>query len=119
MLAHVEVETLDGTLPVRIMATRALVVGARRKLSDRTAVVFEGGWHDWTTSDAPAVFGFIVQFASPGDADAVGRWLRGELQDRVSAVRVNGEHVPLETDALIGALRHGVPGPRERERQGQ
>jgi hypothetical protein len=95
-MARVEVETVDLQLPLRVMATRTLTRGLRRRIHDAGTVVYEGPCRD-------GCYAFLVRFGSDNAAAIVANVLWTELRT-ASSVFVEGARVAGGNAALKQAL---------------
>ena len=95
-VARIEVETTDVQLPLRVMATRTLVRGFRRRIHDSGGITYEGPCRE-------AAYAFIVEFGSDNAAAIVANVLWTELRD-AAGVLVEGVHVANNHAALKAAL---------------
>jgi hypothetical protein len=104
---HFEVDTLDPEVPLRIMGTRTLVPGLRRRVHNGGIVVYEGTQRS-AGADRPGTYGFAVQFASANAAALVANTLWSELHGAGATLRVEDVEVPITNaaikEALLGAL---------------
>jgi hypothetical protein len=95
-VARVEVETADLQLPLRVMATRTLTRGLRRRIHDAGTVVYEGPVRD-------GCYAFLVRFGSDNAAAIVANTLWTELR-AASGVFVEGTRIPNGHATLKQAL---------------
>jgi len=105
-VARIEVETVDPQLPLRVMATRTLPRGFRRRINDVGTVVYEGPTQDGR-------YGFLVQFGADNSAAIVANVLWTELRAAggvfVEGVRITNTHAALK-NALIAAAPERLAG---------
>ena len=95
-VARLEVESVDPQLPLRVMATRTLTRGLRRRINDSGTVVYEGPVRD-------GCYAFLVQFGTDNAAAIVANVLWTELRT-AAGVFVEGARVPNSHAALKQAL---------------
>ena len=95
-VARLEVESVDPQLPLRVMATRTLTRGLRRRINDSGTVVYEGPVRD-------GCYAFLVQFGTDNSAAIVANVLWNELRS-ASGVFVDGVSVINTHAALKNAL---------------
>jgi hypothetical protein len=95
-VARVEVETADFQLPLRVMATRTLTRGLRRRIHDAGTIVYEGPCRD-------GCYSFLVRFGSDNAAAIVANTLWTELRT-ASGVFVEGARIPNGHATLKQAL---------------
>ena len=105
-VARVEVETDDLQLPMRVMATRTLTRGLRRRIHEAGTVVYEGPCRD-------GCYAFLVRFGSDNAAAIVANTLWTELRAAtgvlVEGVRVVNSHAALK-QALIAVSAERLAG---------
>jgi hypothetical protein len=105
-VARIEVESVDPQLPLRVMATRTLVRGFRRRIQDAGTVVYEGPTRD-------GCYAFLVQFGTDNAAAIVANVLWTELRDAagvsVEGRRVTNNHAALK-DALLAVTAERLAG---------
>lgn len=105
-IARIEVESVDPQLPLRVMATRTLVRGFRRRIQDTGTIVYEGP----TRAGGDA---FLVQFGTDNAAAIVANVLWTELRDAagvsVEGRRVANNHAALK-DALLAVTAERLAG---------
>jgi hypothetical protein len=94
-VASIEIETLDPSLPGRIMGIAPLKAGVVKRVPGAGAIVFDG---EEAGEGEPGRFRFRVQFGS-ANSGAVNMGNR---------LRVDGRPVKIESHALIEALRRSV-----------
>lgn len=104
--ARLEVDTIDPQFPLRIMATRTLVRGFRRRIHDAGAIVYDGPAREGR-------YAFTVQFGTDNAAALVANHLWNELRNaaqiRVEGRPVENSHAALK-DALIAAAPDRLAG---------
>ena len=105
-VARVEVETVDFQLPLRVMATRTLTRGLRRRIHDAGTIVYEGPCRD-------GCYAFLVRFGSDNAAAIVANVLWTELRAAsgvfVEGTRIHNGHAALK-QALISVSPERLAG---------
>jgi hypothetical protein len=95
-VVRIEVETVDPQLPLRVMGTRTLTRGLRRRIHDVGAVVYQGPTRE-------GCYAFLVQFGSDNAAAVVANTLWNELRT-AAGVFVEGARIVNGHAALKNAL---------------
>ena len=94
--AHFEIESEDPTLPLRVMGTRTLVPGQRRRIQDAGVLEYAGA----EQASAPGRYAFVVHFGSENAAALVANFLWSTLHTEPAAVIVQGVPIQLTNTAL-------------------
>ena len=100
-VARLEVESVDPQLPLRVMGTRTLTRGLRRRINDAATVVYEGPTRD-------GCYAFIVHFGTDNSAAIVANVLWTELR-AAEGIFVEGTPVMNSHAALKNALIVAAP----------
>jgi hypothetical protein len=101
--ARLEVESADPALPLRLMGTRTLVPGQRRRIQDVAALVYEGTLR----SPSPAergLYAFVAEFTSDNAAALLANVVWSELHGTAARIVVEGTPITLDHAALKGTL---------------
>ena len=101
--ARVEIQSADPTLPLRIIGTRTLTPGQRRRVHD-TAVLEYTGTIESPGPSAPGRYGFRIDFRSDNAAALVANFLWSTLHAEQAVVLVEGVPVALTNSALKETL---------------
>jgi hypothetical protein len=101
--ARLEIESADPTLPLRLMGTRTLVPGQRRRMQDIAALVYEG------TLRAPSAtergrYAFVAEFTTDNAAALLANMVWSELHGTAAWVAVEGTPITLAHAALKDTL---------------
>jgi hypothetical protein len=102
-IANIEVQSGDPALPLRVMRTRTLTPGQRRRIQDMAALEYTGTLQSPGPAE-PGRYGFLVEFGSDNAAALVANFLWSTLHAEPAAVVVGGVPVPLTNSALKEAL---------------
>ena len=102
-VVHLRLETIDPSVPLRLMATRTLVPGQRRWIKEGGVIVYE------RMVRAPAVgkagaYDFVAQFGSENAAGLMANTLWNDLHGLGARLLVEGEEVALTNSAIKDAL---------------
>jgi len=102
-VVHLRLETVDPSVPMRLMATRTLVPGQRRWMKEAGVIVYE------RMVRAPAVgkagaYEFVAQFGSENAAGLMANTLWNDLHGHGVQLLVEGEPVALTNSAIKDAL---------------
>lgn len=98
-----EVETLDTGLPARLMGTAPLTAGMRKRVPGAGVIVYDG---EEAEAGKAGVFRFRVQYGSRNSgAVNMGNRIWTALRDQAASLRIDGRAVPVESHAVIEALR--------------
>jgi hypothetical protein len=105
-LVRIEVDTIDPQLPLRVMATRTLVRGFRRRIHNAGAILYEGATRQGR-------YAFTVQFGSDNAAALIANHLWSEVRNaarvRVEGRPIDNTHAALK-DALLAATADRLAG---------
>jgi hypothetical protein len=102
-VAFVEVVSADPQLPLRLMSTRTLAPGWRRRVADGGLIVYEGTLQAPTASEAGR-YAFLVQFTSENGAALVANALWSTLHMDVAGVKIEGVHVAVNHSEMKETL---------------
>jgi len=99
---NVDLQTLDPTLPARIIGRTGAAPGTTRRIPGGV-IVFQSAL---ISSDPgqPSLFRFVIQFGAPRDAALVGNWLFNELIGNAVALSVAGHLIPLDHHTIIASF---------------
>jgi len=98
-----DIQTIDATLPARLMGRPYLTPGVTRTIPGGV-IVFQAA----ALSDAPgepSLFRFIAQFGARQGAELVGTWLFTQLRGAAAALSLAGHPVPIDHHAIIAGLK--------------
>ena len=101
-VAEVVIETLDPTLPRRLMTSTELRQGQVRRLKGAGILVYDGVE---AAEGAPSRHRFLVQYGSPNAAAVLANHLWSQLHDEGATVYIHGRAVPILAHDLGEALR--------------
>jgi hypothetical protein len=105
-VARIEIESADPQLPLRVMATRTLVRGFRRRIHGAATVVYEG-----TTREGRSIF--RVQFGTENAAAMIANriWSQARTATRITVEgrTVENAHAALK-DALLAVSGDRLAG---------
>jgi hypothetical protein len=96
---HVDLQTLDPTLPGRLIGRANAEPGTTRRIPGGV-IVFQSALISAQPGE-PSLFRFVVQFGAPRDAALVGNWLFNELHGSAAALSVAGHLIPLDHHTII------------------
>ena len=102
-MAHLEIESLDPTVPLRIMGTRTLTPGQHRRIQQAAVLTYEGTVES-PSGTTPGRFAFSVAFDSPNAAALLANFLWSTLHAEPVTVTVEGAAVELTNTALKETL---------------
>jgi hypothetical protein len=102
-LAHLRLETVDPAAPLRMMATRTLVPGQRRRIKEGGAIVYEGTVRE-PSGGNPGAYEFVAQFGSENAAALMANTLWNDLHGLGARLLVEGEEVALTNASIKDAL---------------
>src|SRR4029078_1011400 len=102
-VAHLRLETVDPLAPLRLMATRTLVPGQRRRIKEGGALVYEKTVRE-PASGSPGVYEFAAQFGSENAAGLMANTLWNDLHGLGARLLGEGEEVALTNAAIKDAL---------------
>jgi hypothetical protein len=102
-VVHVRLETVDPAAPLRLMATRTLVPGQRRRIKEGGVLVYERTVRNPSASDLGA-YDFLAQFGSENTAGLMANTLWNDLHGLGARLLVEGEEVALNNAAIKDAL---------------
>jgi hypothetical protein len=99
----IDIQTLDPTLPAKLMGAPFCTAGAARRIPGGV-LVFQAAAINDTPGEA-SVYRFIAQFGSLHGASAVGNWLFAQLHNCAVALSLAGNPVPVDHRTIIRGLR--------------
>lgn len=102
-VAHLRLETVDPLAPLRLMATRTLVPGQRRRIKEGGALVFERTVRE-PSAGHPGAYDFVAQFGSDNAAGLMANTLWNDLHGLGARLLVEGQEVALTNAAIKDAL---------------
>jgi hypothetical protein len=102
-VAHLRLETVDPVAPLRLMATRTLVPGQRRRIKEGGALVFERTLREPAAGN-PGAYEFVAQFGSENAAGLMANTLWNDLHGLGARLLVEGEEVALTNASIKDAL---------------
>jgi hypothetical protein len=105
-VVHLSIETADPELPMRLMASRTLVPGLRRRVVPGGDLAYTGSSTEG--SDAGGVYDFVAEISTVAGADLVADVLFSELEDTDAVIVADGVEIPTRRRAIKDALL-GVP----------
>ena len=99
----VDLQTLDPTLPSKLLGSRQCEPGMTRVVPGGV-IVFQSAVISQQPGE-PSLFRFVVQFGAPRDAGLFGNWLFNQLRDSAAALSVAGHPIPLDHRTIISSLK--------------
>ena len=102
-VAHLRLETVDPAAPLRMMATRTLVPGQRRRIKEGGALVYKRTVREPSAGN-PGAYEFVAQFGSENAAGLMANTLWNDLHGLGARLLVEGEEVALTNAAIKDAL---------------
>lgn len=99
----VDLQTLDATVPERLMQTAALAPGIGRTIPGGM-IVFQSAAISAAPGE-PSLYRFALQFGSLRHAAVVGNWLFNQLREMPVALSFAGHPIPLDHHTIISALK--------------
>jgi hypothetical protein len=105
-VVQLRLETVDPAAPLRLMATRTLVPGQRRRIKEGGALVYEKTVREPEVG-IPGVYEFAAQFGSENAAALMANTLWNDLHGLAARLLVGGEEVALTNAAIKDALLAG------------
>jgi hypothetical protein len=102
-VAHLRLETVDPAAPLRMMATRTLVPGQRRRIKEGGTLVYKRTVHE-PSAGHPGAYEFVAQFGSENAAGLMANTLWNDLHGLGARLLVEGEEVALTNAAIKDAL---------------
>jgi hypothetical protein len=100
---RVRIESLDPELPLRLMTTRTLAPGYKRRVTSGGMLEYRGEIRA-PQAGRPGVYEFAVQFGSEHGAALLANVLWSELSQAAVAIEIEGTRVPMQPGALRDAL---------------
>ena len=105
-IVHLSIETSDPELPLRLMASRTLVPGLRRRVAPGGDLSYAGSASEG--SDSAGVYDFVAEIETAGGADLMADLLFGELEGTDAVLTADGTEIATRRRAIKEALL-GVP----------
>jgi hypothetical protein len=102
-IVHLRLETMDPAAPLRLMATRTLVPGQRRRIKEGGVLVYERTVRPPSRSE-PGTYEFLAQFGSENAAGLMANTLWNDLHGLGARLLVEGSEVSLTNAAIKDAL---------------
>jgi hypothetical protein len=102
-VVHLRLETLDPSVPMRLMATRTLVPGQRRWMKEAGVIVYERMVRAPDVGK-PGAYDFVAQFGSENAAGLMANTLWNDLHGLGARLLVEKEEVALTNSAIKDAL---------------
>ena len=102
-VARFEIESNDPALPLRLMGTRTIVPGQRRRIQRSGALVYEGTLRSPSPGERGR-YAFVAEFASDTAAALVANVIWNELHPAVTWIAVQGTPIVLDHAALKSTL---------------
>jgi hypothetical protein len=99
----VDIQTLDPTLPARMIGRPVYALGATRQIPGGI-LAFQGALLNEMPGE-PSLYRFNLQFGSLHDAGTVGNWLFAQLRGRAAALSLAGNPIPIDHHTIIHTLR--------------
>lgn len=99
----VDIQTLDPTLPARLLGTRVFQPGATRRIPGGV-LVFQSAYLNAEAGEA-SLYRFAVQFGSLQAAAMVGNWLFSQLYGKAAALQLAGHLIPIDHHSIIRGLQ--------------
>jgi hypothetical protein len=99
----VDLQTLDPSLPARLVGRPNPQPGATRRIPGGIMVLQSA-----LISSEPgqtSVYRFVIQFGAPRDAALIGNWLFNELRDSAAALSIAGHLIPLDHHTIVKSLQ--------------
>jgi hypothetical protein len=105
-VVHLRLETVDPAAALRLMATRTLVPGQKRRIKEGGVLVYERTVRPPSTGN-PGSYEFVAQFGSENAAGLMANTLWNDLHGLGARLLVEGEEVALSNAAIKDALLAG------------
>jgi hypothetical protein len=102
-VVHLRLETVDPAAPLRLMATRTLVPGQRRRVKEGGVLVYERTVRQ-PSAGSPGAYDFVAQFGSENAAGLMANTLWNDLHGLGARLLVDGEETALTNAAIKDAL---------------
>ncbi|HEY8149240.1 MAG TPA: hypothetical protein VIK51_10085 [Vicinamibacteria bacterium] len=102
-VVHLRLETVDPSVPMRLMATRTLVPGQRRWMKEAGVIVYERMVRGPAAGKAGA-YDFVAQFGSENAAGLMANTLWNDLHGLGVRLLVEGQEIGLTNAAIKDAL---------------
>ena len=101
-----DVQTIDASLPAKLMAGAPLIPGATRPIPGGV-MVFQSALLNQLPGEA-SLFRFSIQFGARQAAALVGNWLYAQLYGTAAAVIIGGRPVAIGHHDIIFALKNAA-----------
>jgi hypothetical protein len=98
-----DIQTLDGTLPSKLIGTAVFQLGATRQIPGGV-LVFQAALINDMPGEA-SLYRFSIQFGSLHSAAAVGNWLFAQLHGSAVALSLAGQAIPVDHGTILRVLR--------------
>ena len=98
-----DIQTLDETLPSKLMGRAVFQLGATRRIPGGM-LVFQSAYINDTPGE-PSLYRFSIQFGSLHSAAAVGNWLFAQLHGSAVALSLAGQLIPVDHGTILRLLR--------------
>jgi hypothetical protein len=108
---RLEIETLDPTLPLRLMGANELSPGRVRRIQGGGLVAFDGSS---APEGRPARYAFLLQYGSANSAAVLANRLWSELHDQGAALFIEGVPVDMDHHQIADRLGARLTLPRRR-----
>jgi hypothetical protein len=108
-VVRLEVETLDPTLPLRVMAAPDLFEGRARRIPGGGILVYDGVT---APPGKPSRHAFLVQYGSTNAAAVLANRLWSELHGQGAAVYIEGVRVDIDNHEITERLKALLHVPR-------
>jgi hypothetical protein len=105
-VVRLELETLDPSLPLRLMARPELHAGQVRRIPGAGIMVYDGATAE---TGEPSRHTFLLQYASENGAAVLANQLWSALNGEAAALRIDGEPVEVDNHDLNETLRERLP----------
>jgi hypothetical protein len=96
-------ETIDPAAPLRLMATRTLVPGQKRRINEGGVLVYQRTIRTPSES-TPGTYEFVAQFGSENAAGLMANTLWNDLHGLGARLLIGGDEVALNNAAIKDAL---------------
>ena len=98
-----DIQTLDNTLPSKLMGSAVFQLGATRRIPGGV-LVFQSAYINDMPGEA-SLYRFTIQFGSLHSAAAVGNWLFAQLHGSAVALSLAGQAIPVDHGTILRTLR--------------
>ena len=107
-VVRLEIETVDPTLPRRLMNSLTLMIGRVRRVTGAGVIVYDGVTAE---EGKPSRHSLLVQFGSENAAAVMANHIWSELHGARVLLRVNGRPVELDSHELSEAFKVALKAP--------